>query len=583
MQAVVGTPEPTLGICDLTRLEVNSHPFPHVIHEQFIKPEHYRQLVESFPACPPTPEPTGYSLFWGDEGYQRLLEEHAAWRSLHQTFHQQRFIDWAAEQFAPFWRESGCARDLSRARYVPYREDRIDKARPELRRVEHAPEELYVRMDIYQGRVGYGRPIHIDHRRRLVSMLIYFCDLNAEGIEGGELLLHSGPKQRLFGARPTRVAPRHNLMVAFPCSSRSHHSVRRITSQASLRSYIQVQISSSVDIWDQQGREDVESRSRSYPSARAVSHSQTREPLDLEASRARLLGSLEGADDITVIRSHGNVGDQLIHAGMRRLLRGFEYKEVGLQQLYGARGQLAVVTGGGAWCAPYHNLPRYLPRIEKQFERVVVFPSSFDTSVKSVRDALAASRALVFAREHVSYEQIQTLCRAELAHDTAFFFDLEPYRRPGRGTLLAFRTDRESLTNSVPPGNLDLSVACETLDEFLWLIARHEVVQTDRAHVMIAAALLGKEVRYTPSSYHKLPALVASSLRGYTVSPLDGYEFTAGNDQTLASGQVVEHPRAPDAETHLLLDEFINSRSFRLLSSYWRLKRRLRSRSSTRS
>ena len=577
MQPFVGPPEPTWSVCDLTRLEVSGRPFPHVIHEQFIEPEHYRQLAESFPACPPTPEPTGYSLFWGDEGYRQLLEEHAAWRSLHQTFHDQRFIDWAAEQFAPFWRESGCAIDLSRARYVPYREDRIDKARAALRRVEHAPEELYVRMDIYQGRVGYGRPIHVDYRRRLLSMLVYMCD----PMEGGELLLHAGAKQRWYGARPKRVAPRHNLMVAFPCTSRSHHSVRPITSQSSPRNYIQVQISSSVDIWDRQGGHDVESRSRSYPSARAASSAHAREPLDLEASRAKLLGALEGADDITVIRSHGNVGDQLIHAGMRRLLRGFEYREVGLRQLHGARGRLAVVTGGGAWCAPYQNLPRYLPRIEKQFERVVVFPSSFDARVRSVREALAASRALVFAREHVSYEQIRTLCHAELAHDTAFFFDFEPYRRPGRGTLLAFRTDRESLMNCMPPGNLDLSVACESLDEFLWTIARHELVQTDRAHVMIAAALLGKEVRYAPSSYHKLPALAASSLRGYTVSPLDGYEFSAeGDDQTLAPGEEAGLPGAPDAETRLLLDEFINSRSFRLISSYWRLKRRMRSRSS---
>jgi exopolysaccharide biosynthesis predicted pyruvyltransferase EpsI len=303
------------------------------------------------------------------------------------------------------------------------------------------------------------------------------------------------------------------------------------------------------------------------------------EPLDLEASRDKLLGTLEGADDITVIRSHGNIGDHLIHAGMRRLLGGFDYREVGLQQLYGVSGQLALITGGGAWCAPHQNLPRYLPRIEEQFERVVIFPSSFDTKVRSVRGALAASRALVFAREYVSYEQIRTLCRAGLAHDTAFFFDFEPYRRPGRGTLLAFRTDRESLTNSVPPGNQDISATCESLDEFLWTIARHASVKTDRAHVMISAAMMGKEVRYAPSSYHKLPALAASSLQGFPVTPLDHYESSAATaERPPAPGEEVAAPDGPDAETRQLLDEHINSRSFRLLSVYWRFKRRLRSR-----
>jgi hypothetical protein len=334
-----------------------------------------------------------------------------------------------------------------------------------------------------------------------------------------------------------------------------------------------------VDIWNDRPRGDAESRSRSYPSTRSASAADAHAPLDLGESRAKLLGALEGEEDITVIRSHGNIGDQLLHAGMRRLLGGLDYREVGLRQLHGVSGRLAVVTGGGSWCAPHQNLPRYLPRIEAQFERVVVFPSSFDTRVRSVRDALAASRALFFAREHVSYELIRTLCRAGLAHDTAFFYDFEPYRRSGRGTLLAFRTDGEALTKSVPPGNLDLSVGCESLDEFLWAIARHELVQTDRAHVMIAAALLGKEVRFAPSSYHKLPGLAASSLQGFPVSPLDGYEFSAAGDdeQVLAHGAETWRPGAPDAETRLLLDEFIGSRSFRLISAYWRFKRRLRS------
>lgn len=570
MKSVVGFPVPAINVCDLTHLEVNVKPFPHVVHEQFIKPEHYRRLAETFPACPPTAEPTGHSLFWGDEGYERLLEEQPAWSALHETFHRQSFIDWAVEQFAPFWRREGCELDLSQARYVPYREDRIDKARTSLRRVELAPEELYVRTDIYQGRAGYGRAIHVDHRRRLVSLLIYMCD----SLEGGELLLHTGPKQRWYGAPPTRIAPRHNLMVAFPCSARSHHSVSPVASRDATRNYMQVQISSSVDIWNDRPRDKVESRSRSYSSTRSASTADAPTLLDLEESRAKLLGALEGAEDITFIRGYGNIGDQLIHAGIRRLLGGFDYREVGLQQLYGVSGQLAVVTGGGDWCAPHQILPRYLPRIEGQFERVVVFPSSFDTRVKSVRDALAASRALFFAREHVSYELIRTLCRAELAHDTAFFYDFEPYRRPGRGTLLAFRTDREAVTNSVPPGNLDVSAACDSLDEFLWVIARHERVQTDRAHVLIAAALLGKEVSYAPSSYHKLPAIVASTLRGFNVSTLDGYDFSNTADRPLAPGEEVEQPDPPDAEMRALLDEFIGSRSFRLLSSYWRLKLR---------
>jgi hypothetical protein len=162
-------------------------------------------------------------------------------------------------------------------------------------------------------------------------------------------------------------------------------------------------------------------------------------------------------------------------------------------------------------------VPQLLEIAEQRFERVIVLPSSFDTSADAVKRVLGQSKALVFAREEASYEQIRTLCRAELAHDTAFFFDFTPYRRHGQGTLTAFRTDSEARTRSVPAGNNDISATCDSLDEWLWTIARHELVLTDRAHVMIAAAMLGKEVRYAMSNYHKVRSIADFALNHFPV------------------------------------------------------------------
>ncbi len=241
-------------ICDFTRPGANNlnqlsvEPFPHVIYPQFIKPEYYAELCRSFPTCPPSTGPTGFSLYWGDEGYTRLLDEQPAWRALFNSFHSQQFIDWGKEQFATVWREAGCTINLEEARYVPYREDRIDKERATLRKIEHEPHELWVRMDIHQGQMGYDRGIHVDHARRLISMLIYMCDHTENQMVGGELFLHTGAKPQ-SSDRPTRITPRHNLMVAFPCTARSYHSVSEITAMAVPRNYIQVHISSSVDVW----------------------------------------------------------------------------------------------------------------------------------------------------------------------------------------------------------------------------------------------------------------------------------------------------------------------------------------------
>lgn len=602
MTIAADSPQVDQSICDLAHRAVNEQPFPHLLHHHFIQPEIYEQLRRSFPKCPRNTGPTGYSLYWGDKSYQKLLDREPAWKALFNCFHSQTFIDWARERFSPWWSQLGCTIDLANARYVPYCEDRIDKERPALRRVELEPDELWVRMDIYQGHVGYARVPHVDHRRRLLSMLIYFCDQRENQMEGGELLLHDAAR-----VPAARVVPQHNLMVAFPCAAQSHHSVTPIQSLATPRNYIQVQISSSVEIWDDCA-EALKRRARSSPvmnsnhsllnQSASTSLNQTDGPevsstprLDLEESRVKLLSALQGAADITVIRSGGPMGDHLIDAGLRQLLRGVDYREIGLSQIDGARGELAVVTGSGAWCGPHQSLPPLLPQIEKRFKRTVIFPSSFDTSISTVAKILKQTRALVFAREFVSYEQIQNLCRADIAHDTAFFFDFEQHRRPGSGTLLAFRKDGEALTETVPPGNRDIAADCESLDEFLWTIARHEVVKTDRAHVMIAAALLGKEVYFNAGNYHKVPALAACSLQGYPVSFVPDLrvrltdelskERTQAGDGGAASQRTPvftsenDRLRALCDERGRVLDELLNSKSYRVVSAYWRLRRYL--------
>jgi len=238
-----------MAMFDWSLREVIEKPFAHVTDSAFIEPEAYERLRQTFPDCPPSSGPSGHSLFWEDEGYQRLLAEHPEWQALSDAFHSQAFIDWAIAQFGPVWARERCVIDLAKAVYVPYHEDRIDKERRYLRKIEYAPHELWVRMDIHQGKVGYTKSIHRDHARRLLTMLVYVCDHTENELSGGELLLQSRPFVRWFSP-PIMIRPRENLMVSFPCSGRSYHSVPRITSLGAPRNYLQIQISSSVDAWN---------------------------------------------------------------------------------------------------------------------------------------------------------------------------------------------------------------------------------------------------------------------------------------------------------------------------------------------
>lgn len=226
---------------------VSNRPFPHVLKDGALDSEAYRALLETFPSCPPGSGPTGFSLFWGDEDYDRLLREQPVWKAFFDTFHCQAFVDYAVEQFREAYARDGCTIGLDQARYVPYCEDRIDKENRHLRKLEHEPHELWVRVDTYQGKTGYSRQMHLDWRRRLMTTLIYFCDADEIDLEGGELVLH-GPRYR-FWQRPVMVVPRHNRMVMFPCSRESWHSVPVIRSLKAPRSYVQVHVSSSVNAW----------------------------------------------------------------------------------------------------------------------------------------------------------------------------------------------------------------------------------------------------------------------------------------------------------------------------------------------
>jgi len=230
----------------------------------------------------------------------------------------------------------------------------------------------------------------------------------------------------------------------------------------------------------------------------------------LEESRRLLLDVIGQPGDFTVLRSWGNRGDELIFAGMRRLLRDLSYREYDIRLLDRVpAGGLAVISGGGSWCRPFHAMPELLSAVELSFRRVIVFPSSFDIEEPAVRQVLEKTRAVVFARERESYERIRGLCDVRLAHDTAFFFDFEPYRsRFQQGVLHAFRRDAEAAGGALPEDNRDISEECQSLDEWLWTISRHRLIRTDRAHVVIAGAMLDKQIEYRPSSYHKVPAIV---------------------------------------------------------------------------
>lgn len=227
-------------------------------------------------------------------------------------------------------------------------------------------------------------------------------------------------------------------------------------------------------------------------------------------TRQQVLGLVQAADDVTFFRTPGNLGDQLIQAGAKSLLAdlGVGYRHRHINEALQTTGDVALVSGSGGWCRPFHAMPALVAPLEANFRRVVILPSSFDLQEPTVTAWLAQTPAVVMAREAVSRAIVARYRRAHLGLDSAFFFDFRPFQRPGEGALSAFRTDAESARlAALGQDNNDISLTCDSLDEWLETISRYAVVRTDRAHVMVAAAMMGKTVQVWASNYHKVRAI----------------------------------------------------------------------------
>ncbi|AQR72319.1 2OG-Fe(II) oxygenase [Sphingomonas sp. LM7] len=222
--------------------QVRPQPFTHMLVDDWLEADLYARLRDSFPPCPANTGPTGYTLFWGDPEYDRLVREDANWRTLFERFHSDTFIQACLAAFPEVFRDEAVV-DLSDARYVPYQESREDKQKLEITGSTLDAEDLWVRVDIMQGLTGYRRRPHLDHRRRAISLLIYFCDADENEMAGGDLVLHGEGREAMA------VRPRHNRMVVFPCHRESVHSVSTIRSQRAPRNFVQVTVSSVKDLW----------------------------------------------------------------------------------------------------------------------------------------------------------------------------------------------------------------------------------------------------------------------------------------------------------------------------------------------
>ena len=233
-------------------------------------------------------------------------------------------------------------------------------------------------------------------------------------------------------------------------------------------------------------------------------------------------------ESVDVFIPGGNRGDGLIYQGAFKLFRQFgleynvlPYRYYNVLEEFTDKpkdSKTLLILGSGGFSREYNLMAEIVPEIVKKYSSAFILPSSFDISCTLVKKFLEElpEHVSVFCREEKSYSDLSKMLplnRLFLDHDTAFEFDYSKWMKRSQGVLNAFRDDKESSAIQLPRENQDVSTGPDSQwEELLDIISQYSIVHTNRAHVSIAAALMGKETHIYPSSYFKQKEIFRYSL-----------------------------------------------------------------------
>lgn len=220
------------------------------------------------------------------------------------------------------------------------------------------------------------------------------------------------------------------------------------------------------------------------------------------------------------------------------------------------RGGVVVYAGGGNLVRYYDSARHFIEKHHRTVKRLIVLPHTVDGH----EDLLSrlGPNVTIYCRDQRSLAHAQSTARAgmrvEFAHDMALLLDVHALMNGGGrvrpwplsatgmnsrrlrpvlnhivrnlthpGTLNAYRYDAERTKIRIPRSNIDVSDVFATDDmgreeseqvtrAVLHFLNRYDVVNTNRLHVGILSALLGKKVHFYDNAYGKNRSVYEASL-----------------------------------------------------------------------
>ena len=276
------------------------------------------------------------------------------------------------------------------------------------------------------------------------------------------------------------------------------------------------------------------------------------------------LDSLKKYETVYFCPNPGNAGDSLLAHVTYELFDEYNIKyQILKEQGFNPTDKILLYGGGGNLVPYYPHARNFILKYHRLVKKLIILPHSIDGNEDLLKKL--DENVDIITREEVTYNHVKkNALRANvfLADDLGFSLNVEKilskmprfslhlvnlklpvrillqgnytemkhrarklFQNEKKHVLNCFRTDQEKTDIDIPSDNVDLSsifsygvdskekafYVCYRLLNF---INSYEEIRTNRLHVAIAGALLGKEVKLYSNSYYKCEAVYEFSIKG---------------------------------------------------------------------
>lgn len=263
---------------------------------------------------------------------------------------------------------------------------------------------------------------------------------------------------------------------------------------------------------------------------------------------------------IIYIPNPGNFGDGLIRYASKTFMQehsiqhieiniGFRLGKLQLLQFLLKPNTFFIYGGGGAWHQNCTFGMRNCRFISKFTKHLLVLPSTYQLSTSGIRGT-------IYRRDNTY--SVAAAPNSFFCHDMAFYLSIckETLNFPPACApkALMLREDNESALNKadIPENNLDLSARGNHMsngDYFLRQVSKYHEITTDRLHVCIAGALMGRNMNFIFNNYPKSKSIFKSSIQTFlpTVSAVEPKSITQSHLELSAQTTINKPTKLLDA------------------------------------